>query len=70
MTETMQCEACEGKGWRIRMIPHPGVPGCKVPATRICTFCQGKGTVEVIPGPSGKDKAANGTEEKELLFPS
>jgi len=66
----MICMACQGEGWRRRLVPHPGVPGCMVWVTRLCMFCQGKGKVKEILAPSGKDKAANGTEEKELSLSS
>jgi hypothetical protein len=35
-----------------------------VTVTDVCTVCHGKGTVQVVLVPSGKDKAANQTEEK------
>jgi hypothetical protein len=41
-----------------------------VSVLRPCTFCQCTGEVKEILAPSGKDKAANGTEEKELSFSS
>lgn len=59
----MRCEACSGDGFRRRLVPHPGVPGKQVTVTRVCQFCQGKGYVHIVPVPSGKDQAANDSEE-------
>ena len=56
----MRCEACNGDGWRKRLVPHPGVPGKQVTVTSVCSVCNGKGTVQIVSVPSGKDKAANG----------
>jgi len=72
MKQTMQCEACEGEGWRRRLVDTSEIYGKPHTSslTRPCAVCNGKGIVEVILAPSGKDKAANGTEEKELSFSS
>lgn len=59
----MTCEACMGLGWRRRQVPHECIPGSLVWVTRPCEFCHGKGTVNVITTPSGKDFSANQTEE-------
>jgi DnaJ-class molecular chaperone len=66
----MRCEACQGEGWRRRLIPHPYAPGHEVSVSRPCTFCQGKGTVQEVLAPSGKDFSANDTGKKELSFSS
>ena len=62
----MICMACQGEGCRRRLIDATATYGkpTTVSVTRPCAVCQGKGTVQVIPVPSGKDRAANGTEEK------
>jgi DnaJ-class molecular chaperone len=68
MMRSMRCEACKGEGWLRREIDTSLMYGKphKSTVTRPCTVCQGKGTVKVILVPSGKDRAANGLEEKEL----
>jgi len=69
----MICPYCNGDKWLRRTVPHPVKSGSSVTVTRICPFCQGKGTVQEVLAPSGKDRAANdhkGTEEKDLLFSS
>ncbi len=55
----MRCEACQGEGLKRRLIDHPFVPDYKVSVSRPCTVCQGKGTVQVVLVPSGKELAAN-----------
>ena len=61
----MQCEACQGLGWRRRTVPHPYTKEHE-PATftKECAVCNGKGYVHVIPSASGKDRAANDWKEK------
>ena len=68
----MRCEACQGERFRRRLIDASAIYGKPkmVSVSRVCEFCNGKGEVKEILAPSGKDKAANGTEEKELLFSS
>ena len=56
----LACLSCQGTGWRKRLVPHPGVPGKQVTVTSVCSVCNGKGTVQIVSVPSGKDKAANG----------
>jgi hypothetical protein len=65
----MTCLCCDGDGWLRRLVPHPYAPGQTVTVTRPCTFCQGRGTVQPITIPSGKDQAANDTEGKIVRFP-
>ncbi len=55
----MRCEACEGTGWRKRLVPHPYAPGTKIYVTSVCRVCNGTRSVEIVSVPSGKDKAAN-----------
>ena len=59
----MTCIGCDGIGWRRRLVPHPGVPGYMVTETRVCPTCNGKGEVQIIYPPSGKDRAAGEREE-------
>ena len=69
MKQTMQCEACHGESFRRRLIDTSALYGKPhmSQVTRICEFCQGKGTVEVILAPSGKDRAANDREKNNLV---
>ena len=57
------CFSCEGTGWRRRKVPHPYCPGSLVTVTKVCPVCQGKGKVDVVSIPSGKDNATKESEE-------
>lgn len=41
----MTCLSCGGDGWLRRLVPHPGIPGCMVTATKVCPKCEGKGKI-------------------------
>jgi DnaJ-class molecular chaperone len=60
----MTCPVCDGTGWLRRSVPHPGIHGCMVTATKVCPKCEGKGKIP----DSGNLFAQDSTKEKDSSF--
>lgn len=46
--QATQCPRCNGDRWLRRWIPHPALPASSkidIPVTRVCDFCDGKGSI-------------------------